>query len=223
MCRQIIIARGWYAILAALVFQLPVPQPVLSGASLNVREQEVYRPLDVNPTGVSRIGDNINEALAALTNIALNEKISRFASVGGADRKLDSFEAEVSIVDGVERYSSVRGRGRTYNHVSEIRGLWSFGEIVTMLRTTRDILDATVTNREGAKIAGLDGNPVFGAPLAITGGLSPLAAESTGLILKALSGDRTGPARLSALPGVPAPDRLGAASPAYFGTSISAW
>jgi hypothetical protein len=151
MCRQIIIARGWYAILAALVFQLPVPQPVLSGASLNVREQEVYRPLDVNPTGVSRIGDNINEALAALTNIALNEKISRFASVGGADRKLDSFEAEVSIVDGVERYSSVRGRGRTYNHVSEIRGLWSFGEIVTMLRTTRDILDATVTNREGAK------------------------------------------------------------------------
>jgi hypothetical protein len=149
MCRQPIIARGRHAILIAFFLQLPGIQTALSGASLNAREQEVYRPLDVNPTQVSRIGDNINEALAALTNIALKENISRFASIGGADRKLDSFEAEVSIVDGVERYSSVRGRGRTYNHVSEIHGLWSFGEIVTMLRTTRDILDAPATNREG--------------------------------------------------------------------------
>lgn len=151
MCKQIIIARGCYGILAALVFQLPAPQTALSAASLNAPEPEVHRAFEVNPTGVSWIGDKINEALGALTNVALKEKISRFASVGGADRMLDSFEAEVSIIDGVERYSNVRGRSRTYNHVSEIRGLWSFGEIVTMLRTTRDILDAPATNRAEEK------------------------------------------------------------------------
>jgi hypothetical protein len=151
MCRQTVITRVWPTILSVFVFQPVVLQTALSGAGLNAPEQEVHRAFEVNPTGVIRIGDNIDKALAGLANVALKEKISRFASVGGADRKLDSFDAEVSIADGVERYSSVRGRGRTYNHVSEIRGLWSFGEIVTMLRTTGDILDASVTNREGER------------------------------------------------------------------------
>jgi hypothetical protein len=123
-----------HTLLATLVLQLLAAQTALPGASR----------IEANT-----IGANIDDVLATLANVALKEKISRFASAGGADRKLDSFETEVSIVDGAEQYDGVRGHHRTYRHVSEIGGLWSFGEIVTMLRTTRDILDASaVQTRE---------------------------------------------------------------------------
>jgi hypothetical protein len=127
-----------FSILAGVIFQLFATQAALPGASVNAREREVHRAFEVSPIGV-----NIDAVLATLSNVAIKEQISRFASVGGADRKLDSFETEVSIVDGVEQYAGVRGRNRTYHHVSEIGGLWSFGEIVTMLRTTRDIMGAS--------------------------------------------------------------------------------
>jgi len=108
----------------------------------------------VVPEKVDRASDsslvraNIAGVLATLSSIAMKEKISRFAGASGASRKLDSFEAEVSIADGVEQYTSVRGHHRIFHHVSEIGGLWSFGEIVTMLRTTRDIIDSSATRGE---------------------------------------------------------------------------
>jgi hypothetical protein len=82
----------------------------------------------------------LDRVLSSLTNIAMKEQISRFDSERGIPRKLDSFETEVSIAEDTEQYTLVRGAHRTYKHVSEIGGLWSFGELVTMLRTTRDIL-----------------------------------------------------------------------------------
>jgi len=90
---------------------------------------------------------SIEKVLSTLTTVALQEKISRFAEVGGTARKLDSFEAEVSVAEGTEQYAAVQGHHRTYHHVSEIGGLWSFGEIVTMLRTTRDIMDSSGADR----------------------------------------------------------------------------
>jgi hypothetical protein len=89
----------------------------------------------------------IETVLSTLATVALQEKISRFAGIGGTTRKLDSFEAEVSVADGTEQYADVQGHHRTYHHVSEIGGLWSFGEIVTMLRTTRDIIDSSGADR----------------------------------------------------------------------------
>jgi hypothetical protein len=154
MHRHTIIGRGGYTALAALVFHLSTGQTALPGASLNVPDKELHQDFNVNPIGADTIGANIYEVMATLTNVAMKENISRFASVGGADRKLDSFETEVSIVDGAEQYAGVRGHHRTYQHVSQIRGLWSFGEIVTMLRTTRDILDASATNQGTANPPG---------------------------------------------------------------------
>jgi hypothetical protein len=142
MHRRTITGRSGFPILAGLVFQLLAAQTALPGASLNAPELEFHRSFDVRP-----IGANIDGVLGTLANVALKEQISRFASVGGVDRKLDAFEAEVSIADGVEQYAGVRGRNRTYQHVSEIRGLWSFGEIVTMLRTTRDIIGSSLASQ----------------------------------------------------------------------------
>jgi len=106
-----------------------------------ISEERVDRSWDS-----SSVRANIDGVLATLASVAMQEKISRFAGVGSAARKLDSFEAEVSIADGVEQYTGVKGRHRTYRHVSEIGGLWSFGEVVTMLRTTRDIIASAAPN-----------------------------------------------------------------------------
>jgi hypothetical protein len=113
---------------------LPETNPIIT-------EERVDRSWDA-----SSVRANIDSVLATLASVAVQEKISRFAGVGGAARKLDSFEAEVSIADGVEQYTGVKGRHRTYRHVSEIGGLWSFGEVVTMLRTTRDIIASAALN-----------------------------------------------------------------------------
>lgn len=86
-------------------------------------------------------GAGIDQVVADLTNIAMKEEISRYAGAPGAGRKLDTFETEVSIADGVEQYSAVRGPHRAYRHVSEIHGLWTFGELVTMLHTTKGLID----------------------------------------------------------------------------------
>lgn len=123
-------------------FSFPTNQIALPETSLIVPEKEVAGAYDSRS-----VLKNIDGVLATLVNVALQEKISRFADVSGATRRLDSFEAEVSIADGVEQYTGVKGMHQTYHHVSEIRGLWSFGEVVTMLRTTRDIIDAAAANQ----------------------------------------------------------------------------
>lgn len=86
-------------------------------------------------------GSRIDRVVADLTNIAMKEEISRYAGFPGSDRKLDTFQTEVSIADGVEQYTAVRGPHRTYRHISEIHGLWTFGELVTMLHTTKGLID----------------------------------------------------------------------------------
>jgi hypothetical protein len=82
--------------------------------------------------------------IATMTNLVQHERISRYSQVGNKICKLDSFEALVNVIDGVEQYAQVRKKNKTFSHVSQIDGLWSFGETVTMLRTTRDALRGRV-------------------------------------------------------------------------------
>jgi hypothetical protein len=84
---------------------------------------------------------NLDETITMLANLVLGEQISRYSQVKNKVHKLDSFETLVSVVDGVEQYSEVRRNNKVYSHVGQIDGIWSFGEIVTMLRTTRDALN----------------------------------------------------------------------------------
>jgi len=130
-------------ILAGFVFSLLATQTTLLETGLSASPKEVDRASESNS-----VRANIDGMLATLSSVVMKEKISRFAGAGAAARQLDSFETEVSIADGVEQSTSVRGHHRIYQHISEIGGLWSFGEIVTMLRTTRDIIDSSTTNRD---------------------------------------------------------------------------
>ena len=124
---------------AGLLFALLSTQIALPETGLSVLQKPGIAP-ESNP-----VRADIDAVLTTLNSVVIKEKISRFTGVGDAARKLDSFETEVSIADGTEQYYAVRGHHRTYHHVSEIGGLWSFGEIVTMLRTTREIIDSPTT------------------------------------------------------------------------------
>jgi hypothetical protein len=135
------VSRRLFPIIPGLLFTLVAIQTAYPETGLRTPQEEIHQPGDS-----SAVRANIDRVLAALANIAMKENISRFTGDGAAARKLDSFETEVSIADGIEYYADVRGNHRTYHHVSEIHGLWSFGEVVTMLRTTGDIIDSAATN-----------------------------------------------------------------------------
>lgn len=92
----------------------------------------------------------IDQIVANLNSIPVKEEISRYAGSPGADRKLDTFQTEVSIADGSEQYTAVRGPHRTYRHISEIHGLWTFGELVTMLHTTKGLIDKGLIDNPAA-------------------------------------------------------------------------
>lgn len=130
-----------FVILPAMLSWFLTARTAFPETGPDVSEMQVSRAWDMNA-----VQTTIDRLVATLANVAMKEKISRFAGVGGAARELDSFETEVFVVDGVEQYADVRGHNRTYHHISEIRGLWSFGEIVTMLRTTRDIIDSSAAS-----------------------------------------------------------------------------
>jgi hypothetical protein len=54
-------------------------------------------------------------------------------------QKIDSFQSDAEIVDGVERYSRIRHNGREVAP-TDVTGTWSFGELATLLHTTREAL-----------------------------------------------------------------------------------
>lgn len=97
------------------------------------------------PASRAAFTENVDRVLGALSNIALREQITRFAGAGTTSGRTDAFEADVTIADGVEQYTNVRGHNRTYRHISQIGGVWAFGEVVTMLRATRDMIGESGT------------------------------------------------------------------------------
>jgi len=135
-----------FLVIAGFFFCFLADRIALPESSLSIVPTSMGGTSGSDPIRNNFARTNIDGVLATLSNIAMQEKISRFAGTGAAAHQLDSFEAEVSIADGVEQYTGVRGPHRTYRHVSEIRGLWSFGEIVTMLRSTRDIIESPAGN-----------------------------------------------------------------------------
>jgi hypothetical protein len=78
---------------------------------------------------LSPLGTRIDAQIAAMTNLVLRERVSRYFQAGKKVCRRDTFETVVNVFDGVEHYSEVKGREK---------GIWSFGEAVTMLRTTRE-------------------------------------------------------------------------------------
>jgi len=83
------------------------------------------------PSGaeLNPLGTRLDEQISTMANLVLRERVSRYSQSGNKICRRDAFETVVNIFDGVEHYSDVKGREK---------GVWSFGEAVTMLRTTRE-------------------------------------------------------------------------------------
>jgi hypothetical protein len=83
--------------------------------------------------------EQIDNQLAALGSLVIREDVDRYAGAGGRGRRIDTFETVVEVVDGIEHYSGITHNGRPFS-ATQISGTWSFGELATLLRTTREAL-----------------------------------------------------------------------------------
>ena len=84
------------------------------------------------------VSDELESKLDALSIVVVHETITRFVGNRGQSKKLDEFLAVVELADGTERYSEIRNGQRSFGSSEEVAGLWSFGELATVLRVTRD-------------------------------------------------------------------------------------
>lgn len=62
---------------------------------------------------VSCMQNSIDEQIAALSSIVVNEDVARYSSIGGKTRKIDSFDVIAEVIDGVESYSDVKRNGQS--------------------------------------------------------------------------------------------------------------
>ena len=98
------------------------------------------------------VGDDLERKLDALSNVVVHETITRFVGNRGQAKKLDEFLAVVELADGRERYSEIRSGRRSFASSDEVAGLWSFGELATVLRVTRDsVANARETYANGER------------------------------------------------------------------------
>jgi len=104
---------------------------------------------------LSKLRAELDLKIQELAGVIVREDISRYSAAGRSVRKIDDFNAVVEIVAGAERYSDVERNGRRYERINQ--GIWSFGELATLLRATRDSLN-DCSPRTGTGIAE-DGSP----------------------------------------------------------------
>ena len=114
--------------------------------------------MNLHRINLARLLPSLDEKIATLNNLVLQEQISRFSQIGNRISQVDSFEALVDIADGTERYTDVRrndkNNDKNYSRVDQIDGVWSYGETVTMLRTTRDALNDRILQSGATEFSG---------------------------------------------------------------------
>jgi hypothetical protein len=93
------------------------------------------------PERLTRMQSDLDQRLSALSNIICHEQITRYLRDGKVTRQLDLLETDVEVAKGVEKYSSIRRKNKLYSDIFKVPGTWSVGEVVTLVRTTRDALD----------------------------------------------------------------------------------
>ena len=81
----------------------------------------------------------IDAQLEALGTLVIQEDIDRYSGAGNKVQRIDSLRSVAEVVDGVERYSRMLRNGREVAP-EDVSGTWSFGELATLLRTTREAL-----------------------------------------------------------------------------------
>ncbi len=95
------------------------------------------------------VWQRLDSSLADLGNLVIHERVERYVGSGARTHRRDSLDAVVEVVDGVEQYSGIWRGGRAIPEVAQLGGLWSFGELATLLRVTREALRKPVIEDGG--------------------------------------------------------------------------
>lgn len=108
---------------------------------------ELYGELKIESTAADCISNavaclrrNIDEEIAGLSAVVVHEDVEQYSSAHGTTRRTGSLEANAEVIDGLENYTEVKQYGREVFTVGQISGIWSFGELATLLSTSRDAL-----------------------------------------------------------------------------------
>ena len=99
------------------------------------------------------VAASLGRGIEDLSNVVVRESITRFVADGLRARRVDQFHAVVELADGLEHYSEIRKGGRNFGGADQVEGLWSVGELATVLRVTRDYLcEATEESLDGETV-----------------------------------------------------------------------
>ncbi len=120
----------------------------LSGVSS--AEMTLNTPQKAAPNSLAgrNLAADLDRKIDDLSNVVAEESIARFVGRGKQARKLDQFQAVVEIADGVERYAELRRGSERFSNATAVDGLWSHGELATVLRVVRDGLPQVETEFE---------------------------------------------------------------------------
>ncbi len=125
----------------------PRPVPVIAQAFL----VKVPAPAGVASTETARsrwIESAIDGQLSAVASVICHERTSRYTTKGKATRRMDTLDVNVSVLNGLERYSEIWSEGKTFRAMEDIPGTWSAGEIITLLSVIREALRAGTVRME---------------------------------------------------------------------------
>ena len=92
-----------------------------------------------DPYAIKPFRDELDRRLAAATNLVCHQTTQRYSATGGQVRQ-DTVDANLRIIDNREVYTDIRNNGRSYERFVDIPGAWASGDLVTMLRVTREAM-----------------------------------------------------------------------------------
>ncbi len=83
---------------------------------------------------------DLDHKIQALSTVVMHQTVNRSFRAGPKVLPIDTIEADVEILDGTEHYSRIRRNGHSYGQLGDLGGARSAGELISILRTTRDAL-----------------------------------------------------------------------------------
>ena len=90
-----------------------------------------------NPDAMKPFRDELDRRLDAATNLVCHQTIQRYSAAGSQVHQ-DTVDANLRIIDNREVYTDIRDNGKTYKNLVDIPGAWASGDMVTMLRVTKE-------------------------------------------------------------------------------------
>jgi hypothetical protein len=139
--------KSFFAVAPILLFftlhQIRAQNP--AGNSF-VRSSSPATAVDALAEQAGRIRQGLNERLRTMANVICREKTERYARRGRATSQMDTLQLTVEVLEGVEKYSEIRRRDKTYVNMQKVPGTWSVGEMATLLKASRDAIDLGQTH-----------------------------------------------------------------------------